>query len=60
MSEYRPFQHRAQPYGCAHMTVFANVELWEDDPPDAIVLGPYRYELKKPTVEPPGDGGSRH
>lgn len=45
MSEYRPPQHAAQPQGCYHKTISANVELWEDEPPMVIVLGKYRYVL---------------
>ena len=47
MSEYRPFQHQSQPQGCKHETIFANVELWADSPPDVIVLGDFRYRLER-------------
>mgnify|MGYP007092206234 CR=1 FL=1 len=46
MSEYRPYQHIAKPYGCNHVTCFANVELWMDEPPETIAFGDYVYELK--------------
>lgn len=47
MSEYRPPQHTGRPQGCQHDTIFAAVELWADMPPSTIVLGEFRYELKK-------------
>ena len=43
MSEYVPYQHIARPQGCRHPTCFANVELWMDELPDAIVLGGIRW-----------------
>lgn len=45
MSDYRPYQHIAKPYGCEHVTCFANVELWVDSPPDTIAFGEYVYRL---------------
>lgn len=45
MSEYRPYQHQSKPQGCEHESIFANVELWTDDPPEYILLGDYRYKL---------------
>lgn len=47
MSEYRPYQHVAQPQGESHRTLYASVELWLDRVPDAIILGEHRYVLDK-------------
>lgn len=43
MSDYRPYQHVAKPQGESHKTVYANVELWVDKPPDALLIGGYRW-----------------
>lgn len=43
MSEYVPRQHTGKPQGSNHRIISANVELWEDEPPQFIVLGRYRY-----------------
>ena len=39
MKVYRPYQHVAQPQGCTHRTIYASIELWMDDMPDAIEIG---------------------
>jgi hypothetical protein len=43
MSDYRPCQHVVQAQGDEHKTVYANVELWVDKPPDALLIGGYRW-----------------
>lgn len=43
MSDYRPYQHVVQAQGDEHRTVYANVELWVDKPPDALLIGGYRW-----------------
>ena len=47
MSEYRPYQHKSKPQGCEHESIYANVELWVDDPPAVIMLGDFRYRLER-------------
>ena len=39
MNVYRPYQHVAQPQGCTHRTIYASIELWTDDMPEAIEIG---------------------
>ena len=48
MSDYRPPQHIAKPQGESHRTVYANVELWVDKPPDALLIGGYRWVREEP------------
>lgn len=42
---YVPCQHRAKVAGRGGMMLFANVEISDDDPPEAILLGGNVYEL---------------
>lgn len=49
---YIPHQHTAKPQGCDHVTIFASVELWEDDPPDVISFGKHRYRIEKSPKKP--------
>ena len=39
MRVYEPHQHTARIQGQPHTTCYANVELWLDDLPDAILIG---------------------
>jgi hypothetical protein len=43
--DYAPMQHVAQPQGTRHPTVWASVELYDDDPPKRIILGRHVYIL---------------
>ena len=57
---YTPHQHMAQPQGCSHMTIFASVELWHDDPPDVIEIGEYRYgRIEKEDISSDGAADGR-
>jgi len=48
MRVYKPYCHRARPQGYDHDTIFASVEIWVDDLPDAIAFGDIRYVLDGP------------
>lgn len=45
---YKPYQHKARPQGYNHDTVFASIELWMDDLPDALDIGGFLWVKEKP------------
>lgn len=55
-SVYTPHQHVARPIGQARPTIYAMVEVCADEPPDAIVIGPWRYVREAADDDEEGGG----